>query len=206
MRPYSVVLFDEVEKAHIAVFNVLLQVLDDGRLTDGQGQTVDFTKTVIVMTSNLVDFTKTVIVMTSNLGAKHLVSGLKGECSMQAARNGVMQEVRHEIPFINLSSHLILRGVIIRILMYLFNGTGEGHFRLELLNLLDEIVVFDPLSHEQLRKVTSLQMKDVASRLAERDIALAVIDAALDFVLAESHDLVHRYLVLYLVGLSRVIL
>ncbi|RVW58476.1 Chaperone protein ClpB1 [Vitis vinifera] len=145
-RPYSVVLFDEVEKAHIAVFNTLLQVLDDGRLTDGQGRTVDFTNTVIIMTSNL--------------GAEHLLSGLVGKCTMQDARDRVMQEVRR-------------------------------HFRPELLNRLDEIVVFDPLSHDQLRKVARLQMKDVASRLAERGIALAVTDAALDVVLAESYDPVY---------------
>lgn len=78
-RPYSVVLFDEVEKAHIAVFNTLLQVLDDGRLTDGQGRTVDFRNTVIIMTSNL--------------GAEHLLSGLSGKSSMQAARDRVLQEV-----------------------------------------------------------------------------------------------------------------
>lgn len=80
-RPYSVVLFDEVEKAHIAVFNTLLQVLDDGRLTDGQGRTVDFTNTVIIMTSNL--------------GAEHLLSGLVGKCTMQDARDRVMQEVKY---------------------------------------------------------------------------------------------------------------
>lgn len=78
-RPYSVVLFDEVEKAHVAVFNTLLQVLDDGRLTDGQGRTVDFRNTVIIMTSNL--------------GAEHLLSGLTGKSSMQAAREKVMLEV-----------------------------------------------------------------------------------------------------------------
>ncbi|KAG6736124.1 chaperone protein ClpB1 [Populus alba x Populus x berolinensis] len=145
-RPYSVVLFDEVEKAHISVFNTLLQVLDDGRLTDGQGRTVDFRNTVIIMTSNL--------------GAEHLLSGLLGKCSMQVARDRVMQEVRKQ-------------------------------FRPELLNRLDEIVVFDPLSHDQLRKVSRLQMKDVASRLAERGIALAVTDAALDHILAESYDPVY---------------
>lgn len=145
-RPYSVVLFDEVEKAHISVFNTLLQVLDDGRLTDGQGRTVDFRNTVIIMTSNL--------------GAEHLLSGLLGKCSMQVARDRVMQEVRKQ-------------------------------FRPELLNRLDEIVVFDPLSHDQLRKVARLQMKDVASRLAERGIALAVTDAALDYILAESYDPVY---------------
>ncbi|XP_039059959.1 chaperone protein ClpB1 [Hibiscus syriacus] len=145
-RPYSVVLFDEVEKAHISVFNTLLQVLDDGRLTDGQGRTVDFRNTVIIMTSNL--------------GAEHLLSGLSGKCTMQVARDRVMQEVRK-------------------------------HFRPELLNRLDEIVVFDPLSHDQLRKVARLQMKDVASRLAERGIALAVTDAALDYILSESYDPVY---------------
>ncbi|MBA0735468.1 hypothetical protein Gogos_019313 [Gossypium gossypioides] len=145
-RPYSVVLFDEVEKAHLSVFNTLLQVLDDGRLTDGQGRTVDFRNTVIIMTSNL--------------GAEHLLSGLSGKCTMQVARDRVMQEVRR-------------------------------HFKPELLNRLDEIVVFDPLSHDQLRKVARLQMKDVASRLAERGIALAVEDSALDYILAESYDPVY---------------
>ncbi|KAK7354236.1 hypothetical protein VNO80_19695 [Phaseolus coccineus] len=145
-RPYSVVLFDEVEKAHISVFNTLLQVLDDGRLTDGQGRTVDFRNTVIIMTSNL--------------GAEHLLTGLSGKSSMQVARDKVMQEVRR-------------------------------HFRPELLNRLDEIVVFDPLSHEQLRKVARLLMKDVASRLAERGIAMAVTDAALDYILSESYDPVY---------------
>ncbi|XAR63790.1 hypothetical protein NMG60_11023873 [Bertholletia excelsa] len=145
-RPYSVVLFDEVEKAHPSVFNTLLQVLDDGRLTDGQGRTVDFTNTVIIMTSNL--------------GAEYLLSGLMGKCTMESARQKVMQEVRK-------------------------------HFKPELLNRLDEIVVFDPLSHEQLRKVARLQLKDVASRLAERGIALGVTEAALDVILAESYDPVY---------------
>ncbi|XP_050121724.1 chaperone protein ClpB1-like [Malus sylvestris] len=145
-RPYSVVLFDEVEKAHTAVFNTLLQVLDDGRLTDGQGRTVDFRNTVIVMTSNL--------------GAEHLLSGSMGKCSMQVAHDEVMKEVRR-------------------------------HFRPELLNHLDEIVVFDPLSRDQLRKVARLQMKDVAARLAERGIAMAVNDAALDYILGESYDPVY---------------
>ncbi|XP_065878572.1 chaperone protein ClpB1 [Euphorbia lathyris] len=145
-RPYSVILFDEVEKAHLSVFNTLLQVLDDGRLTDGQGRTVDFRNTVIIMTSNL--------------GAEHLLSGLTGKCSMQVARDRVMQEVRK-------------------------------HFRPELLNRLDEIVVFDPLSHDQLRKVARLQMKEVALRLAERGIALAVTDAAIDYILAESYNPVY---------------
>ncbi|XP_058727569.1 chaperone protein ClpB1-like [Vicia villosa] len=142
-RPYSVVLFDEVEKAHTSVFNTLLQVLDDGRLTDGQGRTVDFKNTIIIMTSNL--------------GAEHLLKGLSGKCTMQVAQDNVMQEVKK-------------------------------HFRPELLNRLDEIVIFDPLSHDQLRKVARLQMKDVASRLAEKGISLAVTDAAIDYILAQSYD------------------
>eukprot|EP01018_Ginkgo_biloba_P024766 Gb_21272 [translate_table: standard] len=145
-RPYSVVLFDEVEKAHVAVFNTFLQMLDDGRLTDGQGRTVSFSNTVIILTSNL--------------GAEHLLSGLVGRTSMKVAREEVMQEVRR-------------------------------HFRPELLNRLDEIVVFDPLSPDQLRKVAGLQMKDVAIRLAERGIALEVTDAALDLVLEEAYDPVY---------------
>ncbi|CAI9787227.1 unnamed protein product [Fraxinus pennsylvanica] len=145
-RPYSVILFDEVEKAHPTVFNTLLQVLDDGRLTDGQGRTVDFTNTVIIMTSNL--------------GAEFLLRGLMGKCTIESARELVMQEVRK-------------------------------HFKPELLNRLDEIVVFDPLSHDQLRKVCGLQLKDVASRLAERGIALGVTEAALDVILAESYDPVY---------------
>ncbi|KAI7986165.1 Chaperone protein ClpB1 [Camellia lanceoleosa] len=145
-RPYSVVLFDEVEKAHPSVFNTLLQVLDDGRLTDSQGRTVDFTNTVIIMTSNL--------------GAEYLLKGLMGKCTMESAREMVMQEVRK-------------------------------HFKPELLNRLDELVVFDPLSHDQLRKVARLQLKDVAKRLAERGIALGVTEGALDVILAESYDPVY---------------
>ncbi|KAG8379246.1 hypothetical protein BUALT_Bualt07G0068700 [Buddleja alternifolia] len=145
-RPYSAILFDEVEKAHPTVFNTLLQVLDDGRLTDGQGRTVDFTNTVIIMTSNL--------------GAEFLLRGLTGKCTMESARELVMQEVRK-------------------------------HFKPELLNRLDEVVVFNPLSHDQLRKVCRLQLKDVASRLAEKGIALGVTEAAVDVILTESYDPVY---------------
>ena len=152
-RPYSIVLFDEVEKAHPSVFNTLLQLLDDGRLTDGQGRTVDFTNTVVIMTSNL--------------GAEHLLSGMTGIMSMKTAKEKVMEEVRM-------------------------------HFRPELLNRLDEIVVFEPLAHEQLLKVARMQMKDVAVRLAERGIALAVTDSALDLVLRESYDPVSCHSTLHL--------
>ncbi|KAG6548359.1 hypothetical protein Mapa_010138 [Marchantia paleacea] len=142
-RPYSVILFDEIEKAHPSVFNTLLQLLDDGRLTDGQGRTVNFNNTVVILTSNL--------------GAEHLLAGLSGEQTMTVAKDKVLQEVRR-------------------------------HFRPELLNRLDEMVVFSPLSHEQLRKVCRIQMKDVAMRLAERGVAMAVTDAALDLVLTEAYN------------------
>ena len=128
-------------------------MLDDGRLTDGQGRTVDFTNSVIIMTSNL--------------GAEYLLKGLSGKTTMENAREMVMQEVRR-------------------------------HFKPELLNRLDEIVVFDPLSHDQLKKVARLQMKDVAVRLAERGVALGVTEAALDVILNESYDPVSiKFMLIY---------
>jgi len=104
-RPYNVVLFDEVEKAHISVFNTLLQVLDDGRLTDGQGRTVDFRNTVIIMTSNL--------------GAEHLLTGLSGKSSMQVARDKVMQEVYFLAPFFISNRFLVFFFVVTA--EYVFN-------------------------------------------------------------------------------------
>ncbi|KAG5522733.1 hypothetical protein RHGRI_034773 [Rhododendron griersonianum] len=145
-RPYSVILFDEVEKAHPTVFNTLLQVLDDGRLTDGQGRTVDFTNAVIILTSNL--------------GAEHLLEGLTGKCTMERAKEMVMKEV-------------------------------SKHFKPELRNRLDEIMIFDPLTEEQVRQVARLQLKDIEKRLAERGTALAETEAALDVILRESYDRVY---------------
>eukprot|EP00253_Pinus_taeda_P020021 PITA_20021 len=144
--PYSVVLFDEVEKAHTSVLNTLLQMLDDVRLMDGQGR--------------IVSFSNRVIIMTSNLGAEHLLAALSGHTTVKTARENVMQEVR-------------------------------THFRPELLNRLDEIVVFDPLSHDELKKVVRLQMKNVAIRLAERGVALGFTNAALDLVVHEAYDPVY---------------
>ena len=136
-------LFEEVEKAHISVINKLLYILEDGSLTDGQGRNVDFTNTVVIMTSNL--------------GADHLQSGLSGKCTMQVAHDRVMQEV-------------------------------TDHFWLELLDQLTKVVVFNPLSHQQLRKVARLQIKDVANRFGKKGTTLAVTDGALDYILAESYD------------------
>ncbi|KAJ3701599.1 hypothetical protein LUZ61_005304 [Rhynchospora tenuis] len=134
-RPHSVILFDKVEKAHAAVLNRLLRVFDDGKLIDGQGRTVNFTHTIIIMTSNL--------------GAEHLIKGMQGQTSMKNAHDLVMKEVR-------------------------------SHFREELLDRIDEIVIFNPLSHDQLTKVARLQIKDVARRFPDKGIALVVSDAALD--------------------------
>ncbi|CAL9225365.1 unnamed protein product [Arabidopsis halleri] len=145
-RPYCVVLFDEVEKANVTVFNTLLQVLEDGRLTDSHGRTVDFKNTVIIMTSNL--------------GAEHLVSGLTGEVTMQVARDNAIKDVKK-------------------------------HFRPELLNRLDEIVMFHPLSHEHLTKIVQLQVNNVANRLAEKVVSMTVTNDALDYILAASYDSVN---------------
>eukprot|EP00253_Pinus_taeda_P011812 PITA_11812 len=147
-RLYSVVLFYEVEKAHTSVFNTLLQMLDDGRLKDGQGRTVSF----------------------SNRVAEHLLACcIVWPHNNKNPRENVMQEVCTRIP-----------GICVR-----------RHFRPGLLNRLDEIVVFDPLSHDELKKVARLQMKDVAIRLAERGVALGVTDDALDLVLQKGYDPVY---------------
>ncbi|MFP4244167.1 MAG: ATP-dependent chaperone ClpB, partial [Ectothiorhodospira sp.] len=133
-KPFSVILLDEVEKAHADVFNVLLQVLDDGRLTDGQGRTVDFRNTVIVMTSNL---------------GSQIIQDMAGEENYGQMKSAVMEEV----------------------------GT---HFRPEFINRVDEVVVFHPLGHEQIRAITLIQLEYLRRRLADRDMALEVSDAALD--------------------------
>ncbi|MGV6851682.1 MAG: ATP-dependent chaperone ClpB [bacterium] len=134
-RPYSVILLDEVEKAHPDVFNILLQVLDDGRLTDGHGRTVDFRNTVIVMTSNL---------------GSHKIQELSGE-SYDTMHDAVMEIV-------------------------------SQHFRPEFLNRVDETVIFHSLTLSDIRQIASLQIKRLRTRLKERDIALQISDAALDFL------------------------
>jgi ATP-dependent Clp protease ATP-binding subunit ClpB len=133
-RPYSVLLLDEVEKAHPDVFNVLLQVLDDGRLTDGQGRTVDFRNTVIIMTSNL---------------GSHVIQELAGEANYAKMKQSVLEIV-------------------------------QQHFRPEFINRVDDIVVFHPLSREQLRSIVDIQLGYLRRRLADRDIELTLDDAARD--------------------------
>jgi ATP-dependent Clp protease ATP-binding subunit ClpB len=131
-RPYSVILLDEVEKAHPDVFNVLLQVLDDGRLTDGQGRTVDFRNTVIIMTSNL---------------GSQLIQELAGEANYARMKAAVMEIV------------------------------GQ-HFRPEFINRVDEVVVFHPLAMEHIRAIVGIQVGYLRKRLADRDMALELDDAA----------------------------
>ncbi|TVU07182.1 hypothetical protein EJB05_47225, partial [Eragrostis curvula] len=145
-RPYSLILLDEVEKAHEVVFDTLLQVLGDGRLTDGQGRTVNFTHTVIIMTSNL--------------GAEDLLQQNK------MMDNNSMERRQHK---------LVMNKV-------------TKTFRTEFLGRLSKIVMFNPLSGQQLRKVARLQMKQVKARFAEKIMALDVTDAALDFILSLLDD------------------
>ena len=131
-RPYQVILFDEVEKAHSDVFNILLQVLDDGRLTDGQGHTVDFRNTIIVLTSNL--------------GSEYLATLLEGQPA-EAAREQVMEVVRRS-------------------------------FRPEFLNRLDEIILFNRLGRNEMKRIVDIQLQHLQRLLADRKIALKVDDAA----------------------------
>jgi ATP-dependent Clp protease ATP-binding subunit ClpB len=142
-RPYSVVLFDEVEKAHPEVLNVLLQLLDDGRLTDAQGRTVDFRNTIVIMTSNL--------------GSQWITElGL----SWEEIRERVMAAVRE-------------------------------HFRPELLNRIDDIVIFRPLSLGHIRRIVDIQLRSLRERLAERKIELQLTDAARDVLAHEGFDPVY---------------
>jgi ATP-dependent Clp protease ATP-binding subunit ClpB len=146
-KPYSVILFDEIEKAHHDVFNVLLQILDDGRVTDSQGHTVDFKNTVIIMTSNI--------------GSQHLLEGLTrdGEVT-DGAREAVTREMR-------------------------------THFRPEFLNRVDDIVLFKPLTLEEIEQIVDLLTEDLRRRLAERNIAVELSDAAREHIAREGFDPVY---------------
>jgi ATP-dependent Clp protease ATP-binding subunit ClpB len=146
-RPYCVILFDEIEKAHPDVFNTFLQILDDGRLTDSQGRTVDFKNTIIIMTSNI--------------GSPLLIEGLnsKGEIT-EKARQAVMAELRK-------------------------------HFRPEFLNRVDDIVLFKPLTLEEIKKIVDLLLGLLRHRLSERRITLKLTDAAREHIGREGYDPVY---------------
>jgi ATP-dependent Clp protease ATP-binding subunit ClpB len=146
-KPYSVVLFDEVEKAHPDVFNVLLQVLDDGRLTDGQGHTVDFRNTVIIMTSNI--------------GSEYLMEDATADGEIKPdARERVM-------------------------------ATMRSHFRPEFLNRLDDIVLFKPLTEQEIERIVELMFADLRSRLAERRMTLELSEDARRYVAEQGFDPVY---------------
>ncbi|WP_027330641.1 ATP-dependent chaperone ClpB [Marinimicrobium agarilyticum] len=153
-RPYSVLLLDEVEKAHPDVFNILLQVLEDGRLTDGQGRTVDFRNTVIVMTSNLgsdriQDLAEDRSFDTVSFDGEKTGDSLANENRYQAMKSAVMEVV-------------------------------TGHFRPEFINRVDEVVVFHPLGREQIRGIADIQLDQLRKRLAERDLTLSLDDEVMD--------------------------
>lgn len=158
-KPYSVILFDEVEKAHPDFFNILLQVLDDGRLTDNQGRTVDFRNTVIIMTSNLgSNFLKEDSAAMGFLAAKSKDDAKKNaESNFAEAKKNTLDAVKR-------------------------------HFRPEFLNRIDEMVVFHPLTGEDLGKIVNILLKDVTKRLAERNLALEVSPEALEVLVKEGSD------------------
>jgi ATP-dependent Clp protease ATP-binding subunit ClpB len=142
-RPYSVVLFDEVEKAHPEVLNVLLQLLDDGRLTDAQGRTVDFRNTIVIMTSNL--------------GSQWITEpGLSWD------------EIRERV-----------------------SDAVRAHFRPELLNRIDEVVIFRPLGKAEIKKIVDIQLGSLRERLAERKITLELTEEAKELVAREGFDPVY---------------
>ena len=143
-KPYSVVLFDEVEKAHPDVFNVLLQVLDDGRITDSQGRTVDFKNTIIIMTSNI--------------GSSYLLEGINPDGSIKPeAEEAVM-------------------------------GDLKNHFRPEFLNRLDEIIMFKPLTKDNISNIINLLVADVNKRLADKELEIVLTDTAKDFIVENGFD------------------
>jgi ATP-dependent Clp protease ATP-binding subunit ClpB len=146
-KPYSVVLFDEVEKAHPDVFNILLQVLDDGRITDSMGKTVDFKNTILIMTSNI--------------GSQYLLDGIDAAGNIRPeARKQVMDELR-------------------------------GHFRPEFLNRLDEIIMFKPLTMDNIGHIIDLQMADLNRRLEDRDLHIALSDEAKSYIVEHGYDPVY---------------
>ena len=159
-KPYSVILLDEVEKAHADFFNILLQVLDDGRLTDSQGRTVDFRNTVIIMTSNL--------------GAKalHKNSTELGFLAPKKAESHTNDSKRIDFKEAKKS---VLDAV-------------KRHFRPEFLNRIDEMIVFHPLTEEDLTKIVTILMSDVIKRLGERDLHLEITPEAMKLLVKEGSD------------------
>ena len=145
-RPYSVILFDEIEKAHPDVFNILLQILDDGRLTDSQGRTVDFRNTVLIMTSNI--------------GSQYLIEAGTGQVAWEQAETKVMELLRQA-------------------------------FKPEFLNRVDDIIIFRPLTHEDIEQIVDIQIKRVEKLLADRKLTIEITPAAKQLIVAEGYDPVY---------------
>lgn len=159
-KPYSVILLDEVEKAHADFFNILLQVLDDGRLTDSQGRTVDFRNTVIIMTSNL--GAKALHKNSTELG---FLAPKKAESHSNDSKTKDFKEAKKSV----------LDAV-------------KRHFRPEFLNRIDEMIVFHPLTEEDLTKIVTILMSDVTKRLGERDLHLEITPEAMKLLVKEGSD------------------
>ena len=159
-KPYSVILLDEVEKAHADFFNILLQVLDDGRLTDSQGRTVDFRNTVIIMTSNL--------------GAKALHKNSPELGFLAAKKSDFNVDENKEIEFKEAKKSVM--------------DAVKRHFRPEFLNRIDEMIVFHPLTEEDLKEIVTILMSDVTKRLKERDLQLEISPEAMKLLVKEGSD------------------
>ena len=159
-KPYSVVLLDEVEKAHADFFNILLQVLDDGRLTDSQGRTVDFRNTVIIMTSNL--GAKALHKNSPELG---FLAPKKSESSINQSNSIDFKEAKKSVM-----------------------DAVKRHFRPEFLNRIDEMIVFQPLTEEDLQQIVSILMSDVTKRLKERELQLEITAEAMQLLVKEGSD------------------
>ena len=159
-KPYSVILLDEVEKAHADFFNILLQVLDDGRLTDSQGRTVDFRNTVIIMTSNL--GAKALHKNSPELG---FLAPKKSESSINQSNSIDFKEAKKSVM-----------------------DAVKRHFRPEFLNRIDEMIVFHPLTEEDLQQIVSILMSDVTKRLKERELQLEITAEAMQLLVKEGSD------------------
>jgi len=151
-KPYSVILFDEIEKAHPEVFNVLLQLLDDGRLTDGQGRTVDFRNTVVIMTSNI------------------------GSAAIAELQGSDINEDKEED--IEVMERQVMEAL-------------KGYFRPEFLNRIDDVIIFHPLTREQIRAIVQIQSTHIQALLQDRGISIELSDGALDLLAEEGYDPVY---------------
>ncbi|GAG25495.1 unnamed protein product, partial [marine sediment metagenome] len=140
-RPYSVILLDEIEKAHLDVYNTLLQILDDGRLTDGQGRTVNFKNTVIIMTSNI------------------------GSSYLQGMSSGRRQDIENKVM-----------------------SALRAQFAPEFLNRIDEVIIFNPLGKEEIRRIVDIQLSEVNQRLKEKDLKLEYSEKAKNYLAEKGFD------------------